>query len=566
MKQVKNNPDYEKLPDDIKSLTNSSQINWHLKTNYYKVPVCSHCKENNTKWDNTLKSYRDFCSVECGSRAIKTNIKRNSAREKHTEQDKERSQEKRRLTLIEKYGENFTEVILNKAKETSIERYGVEYGLQNSEIRQKFTNTMVERHGVPYAMKSEELRETHKESMMTTHGVEYGLRSPEIRAKRKETMIKKYGTEHARLNTDINQKMRENSLEKYGCEWPSQEHINKDSLTLLENAGQLEMLLKTHNLTSLGAELNVDPTTISNYIKRHGIEYESNIRISEFENKIEKFLQENEIHYQKNIRTVISPYEIDFYLPEYNLGIECNGDYWHSDKFKSTKYHYNKWALSVKNKVRLIQVSESDYNTKTDIFHNMILSIIGKQPKGSGARLCHIEKISGKIAIPFLKTHHLQGSVNGEHYGAFNKGKLIAVMTIGYTRGSKLTRRKELKRWVTDNKTHPGLFSKTLAFVLQDKNITELVSFSMNDWFNGRVYEKTGFIKGKTHSPGYRYLWRGRLVHASNFTKAEIRKKFKEAESMLNEGATEKQIMDSLNVLRVWDAGKTEWIYKRNTK
>jgi hypothetical protein len=34
--------------------------------------------------------------------------------------------------------------------------------------------------------------------------------------------------------------------------------------------------------------------------------------------------------------------ELDFYIPDLNLAIECNGIYWHSDKLRDIRYHYNK--------------------------------------------------------------------------------------------------------------------------------------------------------------------------------------------------------------------------------
>lgn len=34
---------------------------------------------------------------------------------------------------------------------------------------------------------------------------------------------------------------------------------------------------------------------------------------------------------EPNIRTIIPPYELDIYLPEYNLAIEYNGEYWHKN-------------------------------------------------------------------------------------------------------------------------------------------------------------------------------------------------------------------------------------------
>ena len=67
-------------------------------------------------------------------------------------------------------------------------------------------------------------------------------------------------------------------------------------------------------------------------------------------------LEQNEIEYIANNRTILGGLELDFYLPEYNVGIECNPNKTHNSNkhavdtnrnmfgvsVKSTNYHYDK--------------------------------------------------------------------------------------------------------------------------------------------------------------------------------------------------------------------------------
>ena len=55
-----------------------------------------------------------------------------------------------------------------------------------------------------------------------------------------------------------------------------------------------------------------------------------------------KILEELDIKFVEHNRKIISPKELDFYLPDYNSAIECNGLYWHSDFKKEKAYHYDK--------------------------------------------------------------------------------------------------------------------------------------------------------------------------------------------------------------------------------
>lgn len=81
----------------------------------------------------------------------------------------------------------------------------------------------------------------------------------------------------------------------------------------------------------------------------------------------------------RNTRDIISPLELDLYYPEKKIAIEFNGDYWHSNEYKSNDYHYNKFTTCRNNNVLLVSIFESDWlNSKdliksylTDLFNNI---------------------------------------------------------------------------------------------------------------------------------------------------------------------------------------------------
>lgn len=51
------------------------------------------------------------------------------------------------------------------------------------------------------------------------------------------------------------------------------------------------------------------------------------------------------INYIQHNRKIIGPKELDFYLLDYKIAIECNGTYWHSTDKKDKDYHINKFNL-----------------------------------------------------------------------------------------------------------------------------------------------------------------------------------------------------------------------------
>lgn len=82
-----------------------------------------------------------------------------------------------------------------------------------------------------------------------------------------------------------------------------------------------------------------------------------------------KFVKELTPHsIVENTREVIKPYEVDIYIPSLKLGVEYNGDYWHSDEvflknFQQTalERHSIKRELAQSQGITLIFVWESDW-------------------------------------------------------------------------------------------------------------------------------------------------------------------------------------------------------------
>ena len=83
--------------------------------------------------------------------------------------------------------------------------------------------------------------------------------------------------------------------------------------------------------------------------------------------------------YNKDIithsRKIISPFEIDIYLPDIKLAIEYNGLYWHSDiNGENINYHLNKSIACKEKDIRLIHIYEfEDFNIQMYILTNLLL-------------------------------------------------------------------------------------------------------------------------------------------------------------------------------------------------
>lgn len=407
----------------------------------------------------------------------------------------------------------------------------------------------LEKYGVRNILLSSDVKEIRKNNNKLKYGVEYTFQNNEIRNR----------AEQNRKSVKSKEKLSITLLNRYGVDAIGHIHIPKDSLTILKDVVEFQNLINEYSPQGVANKLGVDRNTILRYCQMYNIT--PNKYISSLETEMRMFLTGLGINFIQNDKNIISPYELDFYIPEYSLAIEMNGDHWHSDKFKDNLYHYNKWKWCKEKNIKLLTIFETEWYNKSDIIKNIIKNNLKFNTNKIHGRNFTIRQIDTSAYKKIVEKYHIQGFVSGIiYYGCFAGDDLKAVMCFSYTRGSKEHRRFELRRWASDFGLYPGLFSKTFEFARKDLNFTKVVSFSDNRWFDGKAYERIGFKRGCEIGPSYHYLYRNEVVHCSRFTKGNILKKFPEVD--FSDCKTEKEMMEKLGIPRIWDCGKQEWIYE----
>ena len=98
----------------------------------------------------------------------------------------------------------------------------------------------------------------------------------------------------------------------------------------------------------------------------------------------------------RNDRSVLNGKELDIYYPEKKIAIEFNGDYWHSDKFKSENYHYNKFKACHDLGITLVSIFEFDFTLSKDA----ILSYICDLFNGVENQLSFVNKDTINLNYP----------------------------------------------------------------------------------------------------------------------------------------------------------------------
>lgn len=111
-------------------------------------------------------------------------------------------------------------------------------------------------------------------------------------------------------------------------------------------------------------------------------------------------------------RSIISPYELDIYIPDKKIAIEYNGLYWHTEeKRKDKNYHYNKWKMCKEQDIQLITIWEDEWDNKQDIVKSMISHKLGvSQDRRVYARKTTLHPLESSVARSFLDAYHIKVS------------------------------------------------------------------------------------------------------------------------------------------------------------
>ena len=327
---------------------------------------------------------------------------------------------------------DYTEV-WKKANAEIIKTYKVENISQSAIIKQKKQITNLMSRGVDNPSKCALVKKQKTKTSIEHFGTDNPLQSSVIQEKIKRTNSIKYGSDHATRSSAVKLKTRTSNLLKYRRNSHMQCHISEEALSLMVDVEwlQTEHHIKQRTLSQISSELNVNVSTLSKYCTRIGVEIKHHFQ-SAGEKQVADFVQSLGVDVVLNSRSIISPKEIDIYIPAFNLAIEYCGIYWHSEQQGKDKwYHYNKWRECKDNNIQLLTIFEDEWLDKQQQVKQKILSLLGKDcDEVVYARNTKLIFISSTTKNSFLEKTHIQGSGPGSiNIGLEYNGNLIACMS-----------------------------------------------------------------------------------------------------------------------------------------
>ena len=256
-----------------------------------------------------------------------------------------------------------------------------------------------------------------------------------------------------------------------------------------------------------------------------------------------------------SVRDKIPPMELDIFLPEFSLGIEINGSYWHSERFKDKNYHLRKYNLCKDKNIRLVSIWEWEILKDKTKIENFIKNLISDKIKLQ-ARKLEIKEVSIKEQKSFLKDNHLQGYVPCTYaLGLYKDSELLQIMTLRAK--DKKNKIYEIGRLATK----VGYFviggAERLFKNLQKMvDYTEIISYNNMDKFTGEVYERLGLTFENITIP---YGWIRNIEYLPRYAT----QKSKLVKQGYDKNLSESEIMRSEGFEKIYFTGVSKFVLKK---
>jgi len=490
--------------------------------------------------------------------------------------------------------------VREKSKKTNLERYGTEYASSNRTIAKKISQTkkseefknehkktIQKKYGVDNVFQSEEIKEKIRKSHMKKYGVDHHMKNDVVKNKMIKTLIEKYGVDNVAKDIHVKEKIKNTNRERYGFNNPmendgiarkskiSHHEVVKNDINnnyrliniLRENEFWDKMKTENFTLNELCSEYNFNYGSLTarlldkEFFDRY---YECySFPKQQKQKKIFDILVNLGLHPIMNDRSVISPLELDIYIPDKKIAIEFNGSYWHSEACLTSVEARNKHIIKLKKcrdkRIRLFNIFENVWDDKGEQYLNLLKSSFGLNTVCVGARECEVDNTPCK---DFYNTYHIQGYGRRtiKFFNLVYDNEIIASMSASkHHRQNASGKSVVLNRLCfKDGYNVQGGSSKLFKYFKKwtiENGYVDIISWSDNCWTEGGVYKILGFNLSREYGPDYFY-WD---IHKRCYRSKQSQKK---SNTGCPKNQTEKKWGKDHGLFRIYDCGKRVWNYK----
>ena len=266
---------------------------------------------------------------------------------------------------------------------------------------------------------------------------------------------------------------------------------------------------------------------------------------SKYENEIINSLNNIEIEHRN--RKVLNGKEIDIYLPKYNLGIEFNGLYWHSEENgKDKDYHLAKLNECNRQGIELIQIFEDEWLNKREICESILKNEIGVNASEIiSDKDCNVSETDNSETVNnFLNKNSIVG-IDDDYtisITACFKDDIVGVMTFKKSTDDEYV----LNRITTSVKYNCiGIKEKMFDYFKEKYAPNKITFFADRRWMthinnnNNNIFTKLGFKIDSFVEPSFTY-------YKKNTRLGRIK---------------QEDIIDETECTRIWDCGQVKYVY-----
>lgn len=269
-------------------------------------------------------------------------------------------------------------------------------------------------------------------------------------------------------------------------------------------------------------------------------------RTSSYEVELQELFSEG-IPQQK----ILNGREIDLYFPDKRIGVEFNGNYWHSDVFKDKNYHLNKTLIAEELNIRLIHIFEYEFIHKKGIIVQFLKSQL-QSLKVIYARNCKVKEIDLELCRLLEECNNIQGyTPSCIRLALYNGNDIEILMTFKRSYSNK--KQYEMVRLTYGDTKVIGGTQKLFKYFLREYSPESIVAYCDRAKFTGKIYSRLGFqYIGHT---GVNYKW----VKGNEVVDRLTVQKNKLIANQLEE--KEEEVMNQLGYSKLYDCGNDKYIW-----
>lgn len=264
---------------------------------------------------------------------------------------------------------------------------------------------------------------------------------------------------------------------------------------------------------------------------------------SQYEECIRMFLSKQGIDFIEKDRLILDGLELDFYIPDYNIAIEIDGLFYHSESNgKGVNYHNNKTVLCRNKGIKLFHFTDVEMKYNFKFIKSFLKTHLDlKMQIGDD---CQIKIVDNYIGEKFhRKYNYLNGELGDVNIGLFHKGEILLCLSF-----NRLSIKNEWKlSYITElyNFYNKAGVSKVLDFFEKEYKPNRLVYKVDNRY--GKHPDVGGFDVLKISQPKCIIFKNGYIKTGDTYTESQFDK-------------FDDEYIGKYNWERYWDCGDSIYV------